>query len=236
MDSTKNRGTHLNQDALASKHLHSAHSGSAELTDTSRLFWTSNSAQEVDRVYQVGRITAWLADFYAAISPEVVSLQCRTARHAVKRVEILNPLEGRQGTDLRGGRARARLEALLLLLSCHESNSDWFDQVAGQIGSFTEWSWQETEPSLSEERAIAGLHLLSQLHEVFPRQPFVYPSPNDSLTMELIGKKGRMTIILDAEGIQIIQATASISGSTYHQLETINWDEIRQQVGNFSLL
>jgi hypothetical protein len=131
----------------------------------------------------------------------------------------LDRITSREGLGER--QKRGRLATALVLLACSEETPQWLREAARSIRDFAESRSDEGDEddegaSLSVDRAISGLRLLSNLAGAFEGRPFVYPSPGDSLTIESITKKGRLTIIHDAHGNQLITSTlAGVSSARY---------------------
>jgi len=139
------------------------------------------------------------------------------------------------GGKLQERKDRARLDTAVVLLAYSEETPQWLRESARSIRDFADIQIEDDDEgaSLSVDRAVSGLRLLSKLSAVFQSRPFVYPSAGDSLTIELITKKGRLTIIHDARGNQLIQTTpAGVSSATYSS-DDADFNAIRDTMQDF---
>ncbi len=102
------------------------------------------------------------------------------------------------------------------LLALSPDTPSWLNQA---LETVTQRSGDE-QP-LSVRRAYTGALLLHGISSLLREPPFVYPSPGDTLTIDLLRDRSRFTIIHDGSFNQIISIT-----STGLESEMLPVDEI----------
>jgi hypothetical protein len=155
--------------------------------------------------------------------------------YALTPVKVSDVVRVTVGEELKERKKRGRLGTVVVLLAYSEKAPQWLGEAARDIRDFTENQKENGygDVSLSVDRALSGIRLLATLSDAFQGQPFVYPSPGDSLTIELITKKGRLTIIHDARGNQLIQSTSVGASSASYPSDEAGFDAIRGVVQDF---